>query len=83
MTSAVLTDNNFDADSNNDGILDVPAPGNWATYFPTRTGVNPPSAFYATNDGSASAGLQVPEPSTMILVGAGLLCLGFYRRRRK
>jgi hypothetical protein len=82
MVTAVLTDNNFDADSDDDGVADQPMPTNWATYFPTRTLLDPPVALYALNDGSASPAVQIPEPSTMILFVFGLLSLGLYSRKR-
>ncbi len=82
MASALLTDNNFDADDDNNGIPDTPAPSNWANYFPSRTSMFP-GGQYASNDGSASPITQVPEPATLILVGTGLMGLGFFRRRKK
>jgi hypothetical protein len=86
MVTAVLTDNNFDGDADDNGTLDTPMPTNWATYFPTRTGISAPpgnvTAFYGSNDGSASPAIQIPEPSTMILFVFGLLSLGLYSRNR-
>jgi hypothetical protein len=82
MVTAVLTDNNVDGDADDNGTLDTPMPTNWATYFPTRTGISAPTAFYASNDGSASPAVQIPEPSTMILFVFGLLSLGLYSRKK-
>lgn len=43
---------------------------------------NPPNAFYTRTDGSFQPAV-VPEPSTFLLLGGGLIGLGFYARRRK
>ena len=43
---------------------------------------NLPVDFYTRTDGSFQPGV-VPEPSTFLLLGGGLMGLGFYARRRK
>jgi hypothetical protein len=81
---AAITNNNFDADDDNIEQPDTIAPTNWEDYFPTRLLEYDPLEFFALEDGSTRVGYQVPvpDPSTMILIGSGLLGLGIYARKR-
>lgn len=82
LVLVAITDTNFDADPTNQGTLSKNAPTNWGAYFPAgRQGAQQQTAFYANEDGSARIG-YIPEPSTMILIGSGLLGLGLFRRRK-
>lgn len=76
-----LTDSNFDADPThtpNIGFT-IPTPTLWP--FPNK-GAGTPASFFAQEDGSARIGVRVPEPSTLLLLGAGLLGIGVLRRRQ-
>ena len=95
LVMMAITDSNFDGDPDKQGYFSHMEPRNWGTYFPTRLAggddlsVPPdgyannshPMAFYALEDGSAKIGV-VPEPATMLLLGSGLLGLGFFGRKR-
>ena len=95
LVMMAITDSNFDGDPDNIGGFSHLEPTNWGAYFPTRLGggedssVPPdgyadnsgPMAFYALEDGSAKIGV-IPEPATMLLLGSGLLGLGFFGRKR-
>lgn len=86
-----ITDSNLDADPNNVGGFNVGGgPGdylpnleaNWAansgfTYDSTGT----PFGFFVEEDGSARLAV-VPEPSTFVLLFAGLIGLGFIGRKK-
>lgn len=95
LVMMAITDSNFDGDPDNKGDFSHMEPTNWGAYFPTRLAggddfVLPldgyadnshPMAFYALEDGSAKIGV-IPEPATMLLLGSGLLGLGFFGRKR-
>lgn len=73
-----MTDSNYDADPDGNNLLDKPKPAAWP--FPLdQAGF--PNDFFAKEDGSAVLAV-VPEPSTIILLGGGLLGLGIIARRR-
>lgn len=92
-TLLVYTDSNYDANPQNidpagfniggaagmtyAGIQDVWAGNTGFTY----TGFGSAFSFYAEEDGSARLAV-VPEPSTILLLGAGLLGLGIIGRKR-
>ncbi|MBE9571414.1 MAG: PEP-CTERM sorting domain-containing protein [Proteobacteria bacterium] len=95
LVMMAITDSNFDGDPDNQLYFSHMEPTNWGTYFPTRLAggddltIPPngyadnshPMAFYALEDGSAKIGV-IPEPATMLLLGSGLLGLGFFGRKR-
>ena len=95
LVMMAITDSNFDGDPDNQGYFSHMEPTNWGAYFPGRLAggddfITPldgyadnssPMAFYALEDGSAKIGV-VPEPATMLLLGSGLLGLGFFGRKR-
>ena len=84
-----FTDSNLDGDPGDFGTYSIGVPGGtfpdigttWP--FASRVGAGTPFEAYFKEDGSV--GLKViPEPSTFVLLGAGLLGLGvIYRKRNK
>ena len=88
-----ITDSNFDGDPTGEGYFSLKEPTHWGDYFPTRLAGGDDldsdgfadnsnsMAFYAEEDGSARIGV-IPEPATMLLLGSGLLGLGFFGRKR-
>ncbi len=77
-----ITDSNFDADPTQVGGFSLAAPTNWGSYF-TETGAGTPIDFFAYEDGSYRLGTQaIPEPSTIVLLGLGLVGGAFVSRRR-
>lgn len=83
-----LTDSNFDADLNDDGIPDVPAPSSLTDIGgdlcpgPNSLACVDNGNFFAEEDGSVRIAAAVPEPASLGLLGAGLLGLAWQRRRR-
>ena len=91
-----ITDSDFDGDPTKEGYFSHLQPTNWDAYFPTRLFGGDDSdipadghannsssmGFYALEDGSARIGTEVAEPATMLLLGSGLLGLGFFGRKR-
>lgn len=91
-----ITDSDFDGDPTKEGYFSHLQPTNWDAYFPTRLVGGDDSdipadgyannsssmGFYALEDGSARLGTEVTEPATMLLLGSGLLGLGFFGRKR-
>lgn len=75
-----ITDSNFDADFGDLGYFSQAAPSNWGAYF-AALGGGTQLAFYALEDGSATLA-TIPEPATLLLLGAGLLGIGAYGRRK-
>ncbi len=80
-TSVLVTDSNFDADSNNDGTPDVAAPTSGVLGSCPAGGCNLTN-FYALEDGSSGFANKVPEPSSMLLLGGGMLGLAGLSRRK-
>lgn len=80
MTVA-LTDSNNDIWIPTQAVIDEWA-DNWGNGTPTFIpGTTIPVDLYTRNDGSLHIG--VPEPATLLLLGSGLIGLGFYRRKIK
>lgn len=89
VATIAITDSNFDADADNNGVFDsiygAGADEIYGTaddiFSPTdpQTGLN----FVANEDGSAGMGTNViPEPTTMVLFGFGLLGIAGIGRRK-
>ena len=93
LVMMAITDSNFDGDPDNQGYFSHMEPSNWGTYFPSRLAGGDDIGgdgyadnsnameFYALEDGSAKVGV-IPEPATMLLLGSGLLGLGFFGRKK-
>lgn len=84
-----ITDSNFDADPNNNGLFDSTFGAGADKVFGTADDIfSPPTPqtsinFVANEDGSASLGYGVvPEPTTMLLFGFGLLGIAGIGRRK-
>lgn len=54
--------------------------GDWSTQYLVNNGVNQPGISHLSTWNDVPA---VPEPSTLLLLGGGLVGLAFYRRRNK
>jgi len=76
-----ITDSNFDGDPTKQGNFSLDAPTNWGSYF-TETGAHSAIDFFAHEDGSYRLGLKpIPEPSTIVLLGMGLIGMAVAGRR--
>lgn len=73
-----LVDSNFDLDSNNNGLLDETRGG----FGCTRSNQSP-TFFCGVEDGTFRLATTVPTPATVGLLGAGLLGLAAFGRRRQ
>jgi len=73
-------------DSNNNGVLGAPATiTNFGAFFnpPSTPANSAPSNFFVSNDGSVTFALApIPEPSTLILMGLGLIGVASAARRK-
>jgi hypothetical protein len=70
-------------DSNND-LVTVPAGtiSNFDSFFGGSGANTPPGNFFVSNDGSVELQVSVPEPSTLLLLGSGLIGLAALVRRQ-
>ncbi len=83
-----IRDLSYDFDPDNNDIVDSGPPAGWAiTGFENQGGGGSHLDFYALFDGSSvlASNVVVPEPGTLTLLGASILCLLFHtcRRRRR